>query len=606
MSLPRRYALSYDVEFSRSQVWNLLAHTDRLNRQIGLAPVFYDESATDEYGIYRPARARFAGLWMNWREYLFQWEQDERYTVIRRYPKGPIESFEGGLELEELAPNMTRLTLWSRMGARGGAGQMLVPLVARRFLRRSIRFCESVFVEGEPPPRPFAPPPHAREWNQASLQKGIERLRAMPIEDAYALELQRFIVTAGEDEVTALRPFEWADNNGFDRHEALRLCLYAVRVGLFNLRWSMMCPNCRVAKNEVSTLAQVGETVHCDLCGVNYDLNFDRYVELRFSVHPSVRAASNGIYCIGGPFRSPHVIEQVTLEPNHSYPFKLNPKVPSRLRVIGLNHIIDVENDDSGNSFSLTSAGWERHAKSTLQILQTDVDKLSRLCVSNETGEPLTVVLEKREWDDKAVTAARVTALQEFRDLFSSEVLAPGRQVAVENVTLFFSDLSNSTALYEHIGDAPAYGRVGRHFEFLMRQIMAGNGAVVKTMGDAIMAVFDKPEDAVATAIRVQSEFGAVAAELSETGEFNLKIGLHCGPVLAVNSNDRLDYFGRTVNIAARAVGVSNGGDIILTGEVWRSDAVKQLVEERDLVPMHFQTTLRGVDTARELVRLKP
>ena len=97
MSLPRRYALSYDVEFSRAQVWDLLAHTDRLNRQIGLAPVFYDESTTDEYGIYRPARARFAGLWMNWREYLFQWEQNERYTVVRRYPKGPIASFEGGL-----------------------------------------------------------------------------------------------------------------------------------------------------------------------------------------------------------------------------------------------------------------------------------------------------------------------------------------------------------------------------------------------------------------------------------------------------------------------------------------------------------------------------
>ena len=87
MSLPRRYSLSVDVEFSCAQVWDVLAHTDHLNRHVGLAEVFYDESTTDEWGIYRPARARFAGLWMNWREYLFQWEQNERYTVVRRYSK---------------------------------------------------------------------------------------------------------------------------------------------------------------------------------------------------------------------------------------------------------------------------------------------------------------------------------------------------------------------------------------------------------------------------------------------------------------------------------------------------------------------------------------
>ncbi len=599
MSLPRRYALSYDVEFSRSQVWELLAHTDRLNRQIGLAPVFYEESTTDEFGIYRPARARFAGLWMKWREYLFQWEQNERYTVVRRYAKGPIASFEGGLELEALGENSTRLTLWSRMGGRGPVGRILVPLIAQRFLRRSISFCQSVFIEGEPPPKPFAPPPHAREWNPSALESGIARLRKMPIEDNYALELQRFIAGAGEDEVAAIRPFEWADARGLDRHQALRTCLYAVRVGLLNLRWAMMCPNCRVSKSDVSSLAQVAETVHCELCGVNYDLNFDRYVELRFAVHPSVRVASSDIYCVGGPFHTPHIVEQVTIEPGKTHSFRLQQPAPVRVRVIGFNHSMDVDEDDAGSLFTLSDAGWKADNCA-------DAGTDPHLCIANATGAPFAVALEKRDWDSSAVTAARVTALQEFRDLFSSEVLAPGRQVAVENVTLFFSDLSNSTALYEEIGDAPAYGRVGSHFDFLTRNIMEGGGAVVKTMGDAVMAVFLRPEDAVATAIKVQQQFREVAETLSDKGEVALKIGLHCGPVLAVNSNERLDYFGRTVNIAARAVGVSNGGDVILTGEVWNSDEVKALVERQKLRTQQFQTTLRGIEFSRELVRLQP
>lgn len=601
MILPRRYALSHEVEFPRSQVWNLLAHTDRLNRQIGLAPVFYEDSATDEFGIYRPARARLAGQWMHWHEYLFQWEQDERYTVIRRYAKGPIASFEGGLELETLSETRTRLTLWSRMGARGHAGHLLVPLIARRFLRRSIQLCETAFIEDAPPPLPHAPPPRLREWNQNALESGIARLRKMPVEENFALELQRFIATAGEDEVAALRPFEWADAHGLDRHQALRTCLYAVRVGLLNLRWVMMCPNCRVAKNEVASLAQVEQTVHCDLCGVSYDLNFDRYVELRFAVHPAVRVASSDIYCLGGPFRTPHIIEQVTIPAGQTHSFRLTREMPVRVRTIGLNHGIDVDENDAGSRFTLSDAGWTADNCSN-----TWPQAAPHLCISNATEVPLAIVLEKRDWDSSAATAAHVTALQEFRDLFSSEVLAPGRQIAVESATLFFSDLSNSTALYETIGDAPAYSRVGSHFEFLMRNITEGGGAVVKTMGDAVMAVFQRPEDAVATAIRVQQHFRYFAETLSDKGDIKLKIGLHCGPVLAVNSNEQLDYFGRTVNIAARAVGISNGGDVILTGEVWESGEVRSLIEAQNLRSQRFQTTLRGFEASRELVRLQP
>ena len=98
----------------------------------------------------------------------------------------------------------------------------------------------------------------------------------------------------------------------------------------------------------------------------------------------------------------------------------------------------------------LTEQGFERQDQIGADATAANRPRQARLDCAFATGPdaPLAIVLEKREWDDKAVTAARVTAMQEFCDLFSSEVLAPGRQVAVESVTLFFSDLSNSTALY--------------------------------------------------------------------------------------------------------------------------------------------------------------
>jgi class 3 adenylate cyclase len=82
-----------------------------------------------------------------------------------------------------------------------------------------------------------------------------------------------------------------------------------------------------------------------------------------------------------------------------------------------------------------------------------------------------------------------------FRELFSTEVLSPGQELAVRDVTLMFSDLEGSTALYERVGDATAYSRVNRHFDLVRMHIEEHHGAVVKTMGDGLMASFARLED---------------------------------------------------------------------------------------------------------------
>jgi class 3 adenylate cyclase len=225
--------------------------------------------------------------------------------------------------------------------------------------------------------------------------------------------------------------------------------------------------------------------------------------------------------------------------------------------------------------------------------------------VRNNDTKTICVALEKKNWDDLAVTAARVTMLQEFRDLFSAEVLRPGRQVAVENVTIFFSDLSNSTSLYESIGDAPAFDKVGSHFDFLTGFIAKHHGAVVKTMGDAVMAVFHTPEDAVRATLEIQREFLAFRNTLVSGDHLGLKIGLHHGPALVVNSNDRLDYFGRTVNIAARVASSARAGDFVLTGEVWENSSVQRQLIESGATLSRFEAKLRGVEQTFALVRVE-
>ena len=114
-----------------------------------------------------------------------------------------------------------------------------------------------------------------------------------------------------------------------------------------------------------------------------------------------------------------------------------------------------------------------------------------------------------------------------------------------------FTDLKGSTELYERVGDLVAYDLVRAHFRVLHEIVAAESGAVVKTIGDAVMATFPTPDRAMAAALKMRE------ALKNLKGDLLLKIGIHEGPCLAVSLNDRQDYFGRTVNIAARVQGLA-------------------------------------------------
>jgi class 3 adenylate cyclase len=200
----------------------------------------------------------------------------------------------------------------------------------------------------------------------------------------------------------------------------------------------------------------------------------------------------------------------------------------------------------------------------------------------NDTGRPLTFVVEDRTWVEDALTADRATSLQAFRDLFS-----------------VFTDLKGSTALYRSIGDAGAYSLVRDHFAFLAGIVRAHSGAVVKTIGDAILAAFADPADGLAAAIAMQREVAGFNAERDGVG-IVLKVGLHDGPSIAVTLNDRLDYFGSTVNLAARLQGESRGGDIVIS--IARDPAVVVLLSGLDA--REEQAALKGIEAPVDFLRI--
>jgi class 3 adenylate cyclase len=192
------------------------------------------------------------------------------------------------------------------------------------------------------------------------------------------------------------------------------------------------------------------------------------------------------------------------------------------------------------------------------------------------------------------LTAKRLLTNQTFRDIYRTDTLDVYQRLKITSLTFLFTDLRGSTQLYERVGDLVAYDLVRTHFGVLHEIVAAEAGAVVKTIGDAVMATFPTPDRAVAAALRMREAMTRLNAQRGRE-DLTLKIGIHEGPCLAVVLNDRQDFFGQTVNIAARVQGIADSRSIFATGPVVKHPGAAKLLAAAGVVPTAQRHALRGI-----------
>jgi len=274
---------------------------------------------------------------------------------------------------------------------------------------------------------------------------------------------------------------------------------------------------------------------------------------------------------MGSPQLQPHVVMTQSLSSLKSLPVPLNLQSGRyTLRASSVPGSISLYADADGTpqtDLRVTSFGWPAE--------EQRISLFPTLNLINATDADQTFQLERTAWSDQASTAADVTALQVFRDLFATEVVRPGEEISIGSVTLMFTDLRDSTRMYRQIGDASAFGRVREHFEILEKAIAEEGGSIVKTMGDAVMAVFRQPISALRAVWKAQTEIAKYGEPM-----LWLKAGLHKGPCIIVNLNDRLDYFGSTVNITARLPNFSQGGELILSEAFYEDPEIRDFLAQ--------------------------
>ncbi len=599
------YRWEWRLKASPEALWPLISDTNRFNRDAGLPVV---APPTDVIAPLTNARRRLGfrrfGLAIEWEEEPFEWIRPYRFGVVRRLAHGPVAEMRVAAELTPLPEGGTHLTyqVWAR--PRSPLGLALIPiqvgqLSARKFAAVVRRYDERAGGGGSvpiaPPDARFAPSGHAR------LAQAREKLIAQGAPAELVARLVETIEQADDLTLLRLRPYALADYWAAPRRAVLELCLWATRAGLLDLRWDMLCPLCRGAKQTSATLAELQESVHCDTCNIDFTVNFDQSVELTFRPNPAVRLIEAREFCIGGPQVTPHIVAQQLLAPGARRRLTLPLETGRyRLRTLaqpGAQALRVAAEGANEIELCADEKGWGND--------ELMLGAQPALIYENATDAEQLFILERMAWSDQAVTAAEVTALQIFRDLFATEALRPHQQISVGSLTVIFTDLRGSTRLYREIGDAPAFGAVMSHFDILRAAVDEEEGALVKTLGDAIMAVFRRPAGALRAMLKAQRQLAHPPAGMRP---FELKVGLHTGHCIAVNMNGRLDYFGSNVNIAARLEPLSNGADIIISAAVRADPKVAAMLDdsENKLSVEPVEALLKGFDEERmELWRVR-
>ena len=609
-SLERRYAATRPI------VWGLVSDTNRWDRASGLTPGHY---SWQEHGgqRVRVGTAKELGFAIEWIEPPYEWVEGRFVHGERRFLRGPVgrggfharlrDADGGGTWVTAVAyvagdgPLMPILGPFMRMKFRGALGRYLDGLgdVMRGWsaqttasaggegsaavLARNLMAARPYDVLMQGPRSPTA---------GAELQRRAARLADKGLPGELVDRLTTALAERPDEEIAQMRPFELAARWGVDRRELLRVFLHATRAGLVDLRWQINCPVCRVAAQVVGALADVTGKVHCAACNIGYGVDFGKHVEAVFQCHPAIRTVETSVFCASSPSFLPHVVAQLSVSPGttRSEPSDLAPGT-FHLRLLTGGASTDLELGDA-SSLVVSITPNELRAESVAAA------SAATLTLGSSAEKPAVVLVERGGFDSAAVLGSTIATLPDFVDLFATEAPATGVELSIAHLALLFSDLTGSTALYERVGDARAFAIVQEHFRDMTDAVVEHRGAVVKTMGDAVMASFTSSVDAVAAAIRMiehcRDRHGALG--------LGAKLGVAAGPCLAVRANDRLDFFGTTVNLAARLQAKAEGGQIVVTEDLAAHPDVRARVDVYAKTPL--KATLKGISAEQHLIAI--
>jgi class 3 adenylate cyclase len=448
--------------------------------------------------------------------------------------------------------------------------------------------------------------------------------------------LERLVSEAPDWRLTHMNALDFAKRENLDEERTIAMFLHAARIGICELSWNVLCPSCGGVLGANTTLKSVrSDEYHCAFCEVVQEPTLDDMVEVSFTITPRVRAIAAHtphMLPIWEYFRQvffgtrvalpedglQSALEAVTLDgvelPAGDKAI-LSLQLPAGTIIVfePVTHaaqFIEVKGEPTRERQALGLA-YGSSSSPTAEPIELRPGPL-RLSLDNRTNgqtlpsiwvvnDALNELLGRRR---PFLTAKRMLSNQTFRDIYRTDTLEVDQRLKITSLTFLFTDLKGSTELYERVGDLAAFDLVREHFATLNEIVAAGGGAVVKTIGDAVMATFPTPDRALSAAFRMREAMRGLNEHHGGREDLVLKIGIHEGPCLAVTLNERQDYFGSTVNIASRVQGLAATPSILATDSVIDHPLSANVFGNGRAKPTARQHALRGLAAERTVYEI--
>lgn len=473
--------------------------------------------------------------------------------------------------------------------------------------------------------------------NTAALKAKLDAVARMGrFEPAEIAAFERFISEAPEQALFRTNPIRYAALEKLSETRAIDLFLFATHAGLFELSWGVICGGCGAYLHTLEGLRELARDQPCGLCELSSPGSLDDNVEVAFTLSPAIRplryhdpvrliGAEDGLFTFFSTSvdhdpevarqNQSRVLENKLIEPHSIWEIQSDHDVPRLSLLAPESHALAHLEVEAGGAAELDldfidgrfvpDSGVVAPGRRIVRVHHRGGKHVrASFFIGRERPVPGAVCPIAGNNSFFTVrpflTGKRLLTSQTFRDLFRAQSMPAEGGMALQSLTLLFTDLKGSTQMYERIGDIEAYRLVREHFDVLREVVSSRGGAVVKTIGDAIMATFSEPNAALEAAATMNREISKVGA----AGDLVLKIGVHAGPCIAVESNDRLDYFGQTVNIAARVQGIAEAREIVCTEAIFSTPGAQQLIAAAGLVAKAESASLKGMEARVPVYRL--
>lgn len=547
------YFWTYDLTVEPEDFWPFIADSSRMNREVGYEEVHYEEKDGVLHGWSGEGRLR-----QEWIEYPFEWNYPVFIRRLRKYSVGlPDYNFiQGYIEpLEQGCRVYIHNVVYSNHPlARKFLPRYLAPFGERygaTFAKAVQAIKNNHSLDVVYPPVPI----QIGEDGKRILEERLLKLRQSGFEANEVSAMKEYILRTDSNELFRIRPLALKAPVA-DPDRRISAFLHGVLCGLFTMNYEVICPHCRGSRESLASLAQVPVRSECHICEIEFNSGGKESIEITFRLHPAIAETYQQFYCAAEPSRKTHVRIQRILEPGEqSFPVNLT---AGRYRFLLQRQQLPLAADFKKEETAIPGLNGKCE-------LENPFNKRSLLMVE-EPGESVV-----------ALRPSRLFGMQEFRDFFTGEQLSTDLQIDLGTQTITFVDIVGSTGFYEDQGDGPAFEAVKKHFEFFFDIVQKHKGAVIKTIGDGAMFCFPSSSQALRAGLEAMEQLRSRRDELG----LSFRYTMHEGPCLAVNFNTGIDYFGSTVNLAAKLQNVTGANEIGLSEKLFRSDAIQGILTDR-------------------------